>query len=39
MVSSLADTVFPDAFAEDSYASGVASALGLLLAFGLDRLG
>jgi len=38
VVSSLADTVFPDAFSEDSYAAGVASALGLVLALGLDQL-
>ncbi|MFD1947232.1 hypothetical protein [Nocardioides aestuarii] len=39
VVGSLATTVFPDAFDEDSFATGVATALGLLLALGLDRLG
>lgn len=39
VVGSLATTVFPDAFDEDSFATGIATALGLLLALGLGRLG
>lgn len=39
VVASLAITVFPKAFREDSYATGIATALGLLLAIGLGELG
>lgn len=38
VVSSLATEVFPKAFKQDSYTSGVAAALGLVLALGLDQL-
>jgi ZIP family zinc transporter len=39
VTASLATEVFPKAFSEDSYGTGVATALGLLLAVGLDQLG
>ncbi len=39
VVASLAVEVFPQAFKEESYATGVATALGLVLAIGLSRLG
>lgn len=39
VVGSLAIEVFPQAFREDRYASGVAAALGLVLALALGRLG
>ncbi len=39
VVASLATEVFPKAFKEDSYATGIATALGLVLAVGLGQLG
>lgn len=39
VVASLATEVFPKAFKEDSYAAGIASATGLVMALGLDQLG
>lgn len=39
VVASLATTVFPKTFDDDSYAAGIATAIGLVLAVGLDRLG
>lgn len=39
VVASLATEVFPEAFEEDSYTAGIATALGLVAAIGLDRLG
>ncbi len=39
VAASLATEVFPKAFKEDSYATGIATALGLVLAVGLDQLG
>ncbi len=39
VVASLATEVFPKAFREDSYTAGVATAVGLVLALGLDLLG
>ncbi len=39
VVASLATAVFPKAFREDSYTTGVATALGLLLALALGELG
>lgn len=39
VTASLATEVFPQAFKEDSYATGIATALGLVLAIGLDQLG
>lgn len=39
VTASLATEVFPKAFKEDSYTTGVAAALGLVLALGLDQLG
>ena len=39
VVASLATEVFPKAFKEDSYATGIATALGLVLAIALDQLG
>ena len=39
VAASLATEVFPKAFKEDSYATGIATALGLVLAIGLDQLG
>ena len=38
VVASLATEVFPKAFKQDSYATGVAAALGLVLALSLDQL-
>ncbi len=38
MVASLATEVFPKAFAEDSHWTGIATAIGLLLALFLDGL-
>lgn len=38
VVGSLATAVFPKAFDEDSYAAGVAAALGLVMAIALDKL-
>ena len=38
VAASLATEVFPQAFAEESYATGVATALGVVLAIGLDQL-
>lgn len=38
VVASLATAVFPKAFKDDSYASGMASAIGVLIALSLDRL-
>jgi len=39
VVASLATEVFPTAFREDSYAAGIATALGFTLAIVLDQLG
>ncbi len=39
VTASLATEVFPKAFKEDSYTTGVATALGLVLAIALDQLG
>ena len=39
VVASLATEVYPKAFKEDSFATGLAAALGLVLAVGLDSLG
>lgn len=39
VVSSLATTVFPKAFREDNYMSGIAVAIGLVLALALGELG
>lgn len=39
VAASLATEVFPKAFKEDRYATGVATAIGLVLAVGLDQLG
>ena len=39
VVGSLAIEVFPKAFKEESYKTGVATALGLAIAIGLDKLG
>lgn len=39
VVASLATEVFPQAFKEESYLTGIATALGLVLAVGLDQLG
>ncbi len=39
VAASLATEVFPKAFKEDSYTAGIATALGLVLAIGLDQLG
>ena len=39
VVASLATEVFPKAFKEDRYTSGIATALGVILAIGLDQLG
>ena len=39
VAASLATEVFPKAFKEDSYTTGIATALGLVLAIGLDQLG
>ncbi|MGA8986516.1 ZIP family metal transporter [Aeromicrobium sp.] len=38
VAASLATEVFPKAFKEDRYATGIATALGLVLAIGLDQL-
>lgn len=38
VTASLATEVFPKAFKEDSYATGIATALGLVLAIGLNQL-
>jgi len=38
VVASLATEVFPKAFKEDSYLTGIAAALGLIMALGLDHL-
>ena len=38
VVASLATEVFPKAFKEDSFATGIAAATGLILALGLDQL-
>ena len=38
VVASLATEVFPKAFKQDSLATGLAAALGLVLALGLDQL-
>ncbi|RDH75662.1 zinc transporter [Mycolicibacterium moriokaense] len=38
VVASLATEVFPKAFKEESYTTGVAAALGLVMALGLDHL-
>ena len=39
VIASLATAVFPKAYREDSYMTGVATAMGLLLALGLGNLG
>ncbi len=39
VIASLATEVFPKAFKEDSYLAGVATAIGVVLALGLDHLG
>ena len=39
VIASLATAVFPKAYREESYTTGVATALGLLLALGLGQLG
>lgn len=39
VTASLATEVFPKAFKEDKYMAGIATALGLVLAIGLDQLG
>ncbi|RPF71606.1 ZIP family metal transporter [Aurantiacibacter spongiae] len=39
VVASLSTEVFPQAFKEDSYSAGIATALGVLLALGLGELG
>lgn len=39
VVASLATEVFPQAFREDSFATGIAAAVGLVLAVALDALG
>lgn len=39
VVASLATEVFPKAFRQDAYLAGIATALGLILAFYLDHLG
>ena len=39
VIASLATAVFPQAYRQDSYTAGVATALGLLLALGLGELG
>jgi ZIP family zinc transporter len=39
VIASLSTAVFPKAYKEDSYTTGVATALGLLLALGLGQLG
>jgi ZIP family zinc transporter len=39
VVASLATEVFPEAFREDGYAAGVATAIGAVLAIALDQLG
>ena len=39
VVASLASEVFPKAFKEDSYTTGIATAIGLVLAIALDQLG
>ncbi|MCM0622730.1 ZIP family metal transporter [Nocardioides bruguierae] len=39
VVASLATEVFPQAFKEESYMAGFATALGMVLAIGLDQLG
>lgn len=39
VIASLATAVFPKAYREDSYTTGVATALGLLLALALSKLG
>lgn len=39
VVDSLATEVFPKAFKEDSYWTGIAAAIGLVLALFLDQLG
>ena len=39
VTASLATEVFPKAFKEDSYTTGIATALGLVLAVGLNQLG
>ncbi len=39
VIASLAIEVFPTAFKEDSYATGLATALGVVLAIGLGQLG
>jgi ZIP family zinc transporter len=39
VVASLATEVFPKAFKEESYLTGIATGLGLVLAIGLDQLG
>ena len=39
VIASLATEVFPKAFKEDSYLAGVATAIGVVLALGLDKLG
>ncbi len=39
VVASLATEVFPKAFRQDSYVAGVATAVGVVLAVGLDQLG
>ncbi len=39
VIASLATEVFPKAFKDDSYLAGVATAIGVVLALGLDKLG
>lgn len=39
VTASLATEVFPKAFKEDKYMTGIAAALGIVLAIGLDQLG
>ena len=39
VIASLATEVYPKAFKEDSYVAGVATAIGVVLALGLDKLG
>ncbi|MGB7819133.1 MAG: hypothetical protein WBL35_10435 [Ornithinibacter sp.] len=39
VVASLATELFPKAFKEDSYTSGIATALGLVLAVALEQFG
>ncbi len=39
VIASLATGVYPKAYKEDSYVAGVATAIGVVLTFRLDKLG